>query len=145
MKIKKICAILCAAVCTAVYEAPVSTADCADRIKIMSVGDSITDGYGTDGSYRKFMYNRLTNSGYDIDMVGPQWSYVDSASYSGDGESFEYDPNHCGYSGYAIKEIPGRNGILETLQSGNYLSQCSPDIVILQIGTNDVIDNYEFD
>lgn len=114
--------------------------------KILCIGDSITDGYGTDGSYRKFLYHNLTESGYSIDMTGPNWSWGD-ASYTDEetGETFSYDAAHCGYSGYAIKEYPGRNGILETVQNGDYLTVYSPDVVILQIGTNDVIDNHELD
>lgn len=114
--------------------------------KILCIGDSITDGYGTDGSYRKFLYHNLTESGYSIDMTGPNWSWGD-ASYTDEetGATFSYDAAHCGYSGYAIKEYPGRNGILETVQNGDYLTVYSPDVVILQIGTNDVIDNHELD
>ena len=114
--------------------------------KILCIGDSITDGYGTDGSYRKFLYHNLTESGYSIDMTGPNWSWGD-ASYTDEetGETFSYDAAHCGYSGYAIKEYSGRNGILETVQNGDYLTVYSPDVVILQIGTNDVIDNHELD
>lgn len=123
-----------------------STAETSDTIKIMSIGDSITDGYGTDGSYRKFLYKNLTDSGYTIDMVGPNWSWGDTTyTDSETGETFTYDPAHCGYSGYAIQAYPGRSGILETIQSGNYLSEYTPDIVILQIGTNDVIDNHDID
>lgn len=117
-----------------------------ETVKILSVGDSITDGYGTDGSYRKFLYRELTDEGYSIDMTGPNWSWGD-AEYtdSETGESFTYDAAHCGYSGYAIQEYSGRNGILETVQNGGYLKEYDPDIVILQIGTNDVIDNHDID
>ena len=31
-----------------------------EAIKIMCVGDSITDGFGIPGSYRKFLYHGLT-------------------------------------------------------------------------------------
>ena len=41
-----------------------------ETIKIMWVGDSITDGYGIPGSYRKFLYHGLTQKGYNIDMIG---------------------------------------------------------------------------
>lgn len=119
-----------------------------DQIKIMCIGDSITDGYTSEytGSYRKFIYHGLTGLGYDIDMVGSKgggWTptYTDEAT----GESFEYDNDNTGYSGYAIKEYPGRSGILETLQQTNCLAETQPDIVTLQIGTNDVIDNYLLD
>lgn len=111
-------------------------------IKIMCIGDSITDGYGTAGSYRKFLYNGLTKKGYTIDMVGSKsgWStlYIDEET----GESFEYDDDNTGYSAYTIKSYGGRNGIYETLKETDCLSQ-KPDIVILQIGTNNVIDKHD--
>ena len=112
------------------------------KIKIMCIGDSITDGYGTPGSYRKFLYYGLTKKGYSIDMIGSKsgWSttYTDETS----GESFNYDDDNTGYSGYTIKNYNGRNGIYETLKETNCLSQ-KPDIVILQIGTNNVIDKHD--
>ena len=115
-------------------------------IKIMAIGDSITDGYGISGSYRKYLYHELTKKGYSIDMVGSKSSsFTAEFTDSETGESFSYDDDNTGYSGYAIKEYPGRNGILETLKSTGCLSACKPDIVILQIGTNDVIDNYDME
>lgn len=149
MKVKKIISILTASIFSAsmlISGNVFSGAENSEAIKIMSIGDSITDGYGTDGSYRKFLYKNLTDSGYNIDMVGPNWSWGDTTYTDPDtSETFTYDPAHCGYSGYSIKDYSGRNGILETIQNGNYLSQYTPDIVILQIGTNDVIDNHEID
>lgn len=138
-------AIVLISVCTPDNKDQIS-AESTQPIKILPIGDSITDGYGTDGSYRKFLYHELTDSGYSIDMVGPNWSWGD-AEYSDpvSGENFTYDAAHCGYSGYSIMDYNGRNGILETIKKGNYLSQYSPDIVILQIGTNDIIDNHEID
>ena len=113
-------------------------------IKIMAIGDSITDGYGVAGSYRKYLYDELRKKGYSIDMVGSNGGnymmrFVDIET----GESFFYDDDNTGYSGYAVKEYPGRNGILETLRSTNCLSTCDPDIVILQIGTNNIIDDHD--
>lgn len=127
------------------------TAVCEDKsgskpIKIMAIGDSITDGYGVTGSYRKYLYNELTKKGYDIDMVGSKGNDMKIGfSDAETGESFSYDDDNTGYSGYTIKEYPGRNGILETLKSTNCLENCKPDIVILQIGTNNIIDNYDAD
>lgn len=118
-----------------------------DAIKIMCIGDSITDGYTYDyvGSYRKFIYHNLTEMGYNIDMVGSKdggWtpSYTDE-----NGETWEFDNENTGYSGYAIKEYGGRSGIYETLISTDCLAKTQPDIVTLQIGTNDVIDNHDID
>ena len=70
-------------------------------IKIMPAGDSITNGDGEQGGYRKYLYDALTKKGYKIDMVGPNGR--DNASANG----ITYDDNHAGFSGYQIKEIPG--------------------------------------
>ena len=148
--LKKMKTAVCAAVCGVTMAVlPFMSAECINsegKTVIMSIGDSITDGYGTDGSYRKFLYHNLTEKGYSIDMVGPNAGWADgNYSDSDTGESFTYDAAHCGYSGYAIKEYPGRQGILETITNGGFLKEYSPDIVILQIGTNDVIDNHDID
>ncbi|MCM1132563.1 MAG: GDSL-type esterase/lipase family protein [Ruminococcus flavefaciens] len=129
----------------AVNTAPQVSAE-DDTIKIMCIGDSITDGYTNDyvGSYRKFIYHNLTEKGYNVDMVGSKgggWTptYTDEET----GETWEFDNDNTGYSGYAIKDYSGRSGIYETLISTDCLAQTQPDIVTLQIGTNDVIDNHD--
>ncbi|MGN1480787.1 SGNH/GDSL hydrolase family protein, partial [Porcipelethomonas sp.] len=116
------------------------------QISIMPLGDSITHGYfGTDG-YRKYLYHELDTNGYNIDMVGANnygsWrpSYTDS-----NGVTFEYDGDHSGYSGYAIQHITGtetREGILEKIQETDMIATYNPDIVLLQIGTNDILSAY---
>ena len=110
------------------------------EIKIMCIGDSITDGFGIDGSYRKFLYNGLTKKGYNINMVGSKngggTTYTDEET----GEVFEYDDDNTGYSTFTIKSYEFRSGIYEKLIETDALSQ-QPDIVILQIGTNNIIDN----
>lgn len=111
--------------------------------KIMCIGDSITDGYfGADG-YRKYLYHELDEMGYSVDMVGAKGGYA--SSYTDNGESFTYDGDHSGYSGYAIQYITGtetRQGILETIESTDMINTCNPDIVLLQIGTNDLLSAY---
>jgi len=118
--------------------------DTSSTIKIMSVGDSITDGYWEQGAYRKYMYNSLISNGItNIDMVGTKGG---NEEYYSDGTvSFTYDGNYCGYSGYAIQNMTGtesRAGIYEVLTSTNIMETYDPDIVLLQIGTNDIISAY---
>ncbi|MBQ9899153.1 MAG: hypothetical protein IJM44_06850 [Ruminococcus sp.] len=113
-------------------------------VKVMCIGDSITDGYGVNGSYRKFLYHGLTEAGYSIDMVGSKTGWSTEYTDEETGETFSYDDDNTGYSGYAIQSYSGRNGIYETLQETGCLS-AAPDIVIVQIGTNDVIDCHDID
>jgi lysophospholipase L1-like esterase len=131
----------------AVSATPVQAAD--DTVKILSLGDSITDGYWTSGAYRKYMYRDLELMGYNnIDMVGPKGS--NSSTFTYNGETVSYDDNNAGYSGYAIQAMSSkeyRSGILETIQGTYYngknmIASYEPDIVLLQIGTNDILSDY---
>ena len=125
-----------------------AAAENAEAVKILSLGDSITDGYWTSGAYRKYMYHDLEQMGYNIDMVGPKGSNSNTFTYNG--QSVSYDDNNAGYSGYAIQEMTTkehRSGILETIQGTwyngqNMIAAYQPDIVLLQIGTNDILSNY---
>ena len=144
MKIKKkLCAVMSAflLMLTALTANP-GFAQAAETIKIMPLGDSITYGMADEGGYRKYLWQFLKQKGYDnIDFVGPEGK--DSATFNYNGQQVSYDDNHAGYSGYTITNLPGGwmgqlNGILETMQGGDYITKYAPDIILLQIGTNDI-------
>ena len=156
-KTKKIMAGLLAATvllgATSVLQAiqiePVSAA--SDPVKIIAMGDSITHGYiNGDNGYRKyFCYDLQQNGITNFDMVGPNNNWSDSATYDWNGTTITYDPAHAGYSGYAIQKIGSRQGLQETIfdttyvngdVSGNMMEAYQPDVIMLQIGTNDVLD-----
>lgn len=133
----------------AVQVEPVSAA--SDPVKIIAMGDSITHGYiNGDNGYRKyFCYGLQQNGVTNFDMVGPNNNWTDSATYDWNGTTITYDPAHAGYSGYAIQKIGSRQGLQETIfdttyvngdVSGNMMEAYQPDVIMLQIGTNDVLD-----
>ena len=133
----------------AVQIEPVSAA--SDPVKIIAMGDSITHGYiNGDNGYRKyFCYGLQQNGITNFDMVGPNNNWSDSATYDWNGTTITYDPAHAGYSGYAIQKIGSRQGLQETIfdttytdgdVSGNMMDVYQPDVIMLQIGTNDVLD-----
>ncbi|MFR4419827.1 MAG: SGNH/GDSL hydrolase family protein, partial [Ruminococcus sp.] len=133
----------------AVQIEPVSAV--SDPVKIIAMGDSITHGYiNGDNGYRKyFCYDLQQNGITNFDMVGPNNNWTDSATYDWNGTTITYDPAHAGYSGYAIQKIGSRQGLQETIfdttyvngdVSGNMMEAYQPDVIMLQIGTNDVLD-----
>lgn len=133
----------------AVQVEPVSAA--SDPVKIIAMGDSITHGYiNGDNGYRKyFCYGLQQNGITDFNMVGPNNDWTDSTTYDWNGTTITYDPAHAGYSGYAIQKIGNRQGLQETIfdttyvngdVSGNMMKAYQPDVIMLQIGTNDVLD-----
>lgn len=90
-------------------------------LKIMPLGDSNTRGMSWDpAGYRNDLWTRLVLNGYDVDFVGTQ-------SAGSDG----MDVNHEGHGGWTIQDIYNSvNGWLNTHQ---------PDVIMLMIGTNDVL------
>lgn len=105
--------------------------------KIMPFGDSITHGYNPDtpGGYRVELFRLAHSAGKNVTFVGSQTSWGVGAV---DGVTFP--PNHEGYSGYTIDPTTQRSGISPLVSTA--MPAATPHIVLLMIGTNDCIDNY---
>ncbi|WP_130512843.1 SGNH/GDSL hydrolase family protein [Krasilnikovia cinnamomea] len=93
----------------------------AAPLRIMPLGDSITYGVGslTVDSYREDLRRRLTAAGLSVDFVGSQ--------ASGRGA----DRDNEGHPGWTIQQIAA--------QADRWLATQRPDVVLLQIGTNDMV------
>ena len=116
-----------------------------NKIKIMCMGDSITFGSGMPGSYRKFLYNNLIKKGYKIKMVGAKDNKIEKYyNNENSSEFFEYEDDNSGFSAFTISQYGKRKGLLEILKKNKCL-KLNPNIIILQIGTNNAMDNYNFD
>jgi len=94
-------------------------------IKIMPLGDSITDGITAWGAYRTQLWKNIVNNGYKVDFVG---------SLRGGPSDLE-DKDHEGHSGWRIDQIS--NNI------NSWMDTYKPDIVLLHIGTNDISQKYD--
>lgn len=109
----------------AVGSAPryVASTETLPKLRIMPLGDSITQGVGGDGGggYRLPLYHQLTEAGYRVNFVG-HFMAQPAADLP--------QPLHEGHSGWKIGDlqkhmIPWLEGIDD------------PDIVLMHIGTND--------
>ena len=120
---------------------------------IMPIGDSITLGVGSVNGYRLPLYNLLHNNGYAFTFVGNQNSNSDSSLTSiGQGQ-------HEGISGSAIQYLgtsPGdgskfiapftpSRGIIDVLPAIMGPGTFSPDYILLLIGGNDIVFDYNDD
>jgi lysophospholipase L1-like esterase len=94
------------------------------HVRIMPLGDSITYGIGssTRNGYRADLAARLAAAGVDVDFVGTQ--------RNGTG-----DADHEGHPGWRIDEV--RNWI------DDWMAAAQPDVVLLNIGTNDYVQNFD--
>ena len=80
-------------------------------------------------SYRYELWKNLVDSNYNFDFVGRQKDYGNYEEYSGE----EFDNDHEGAGGYESEDI--LDNIDEILAAIS-----SPDIVLLSIGGNDLLD-----
>lgn len=95
----------------------------AAPIKVMPLGDSITDGFTVAGGYRVQFYNRLVADGLtgSMDFVGSQ----------SNGPASLLDREHEGHTSWHIADIS--NNI------DSWMTSANPSIVMLMIGANDVL------
>lgn len=93
-------------------------------VKIMPLGDSITDGIQTPGGYRIGLWQKFTSGGQKVDFVG---------SLS-NGPSGLGDHDHEGHSGWRIDQLDAN---IQT-----WLKKYNPHTVLLHIGTNDISQKY---
>jgi lysophospholipase L1-like esterase len=94
-------------------------------LRLMPLGDSITWGVGSPSgnSYRGFLWNELAAEGHTLDFVG-----------SGRNGPMS-DPDNEGHSGWRIDQIAGI--------ADSVLAQYRPNVITLEIGTNDLNGNYQ--
>jgi lysophospholipase L1-like esterase len=93
----------------------------ASSLRIMPLGDSITYGVGSSAldSYRGDLFWRLARAGVPVDYVGSMRS----------GNS--PDPDNEGHKGWTIAQLSAR--------VDDWLATYRPDVILLHIGTNDMV------
>jgi lysophospholipase L1-like esterase len=109
---------------TVMVSAGLASAESNGGVRVMPLGDSITEGTQVPGGYRIGLWQRLTSNGYRVDFVGSQFN----------GPASLGDHDHEGHPGWRIDQIDAN--IVGWLQS------FTPHSVLLHIGTNDVLQNF---
>ncbi len=98
-------------------------------VKIMPLGDSITEGSSGGQNYRGPLSRLLADAGYRPDFVGPRTIKPE--------QTIPGCADHCGWSGARIIGAGARTGLLENIDT--YLDVTGyPDAILLMIGANDL-------
>jgi lysophospholipase L1-like esterase len=104
--------------------APHKDAPASRPVRVMPLGDSITDGLQSPGGYRSDLWQYTKADGMNIDFVGSRSS----------GPSQLGDRDDEGHPGWRIRQL--------SEHTRGWLLKYRPDVVLLQIGTNDVIQRW---
>lgn len=118
-------ALLAITAAVAVLQGGAAYAESNGGVRIMPLGDSITDGYNVPGGYRINLWQNLVAEGRQVDFVGS----------GNNGPSSLGDHDHEGHSGWRIDQLDAN--------IVTWLKRTTPRTVLLHIGTNDVTQNYD--
>jgi lysophospholipase L1-like esterase len=110
----------------------------ANPIKIMAIGDSITDDCVANGAWRLYLQPLLDTNGYPFTFVGRNQS-APTGSFT--------KTRHEGYCGavvaapgvlsYPVYSYAGTNVYLQKI-TADALTNATPDVVLVLIGANDI-------
>ncbi len=101
-------------------------------VRIMPLGDSITQGDSDHDTYRRPLWKSLVADGYDVDFVGSL-----NANHRGAPPHSDFDRDHEGHWGWRVDEI------LEWIPG--WTEAAEPDVVLIHVGSNDVFQNESID
>ena len=94
-------------------------------VRIMPLGDSITQGDSDHNTYRRPLWKSLQTEGYNVDFVGSL-----RVNHRGPPPSDDFDRDHEGHWGWRVDEILG--------DIHRWAEEHQPDVVLVHLGSNDV-------
>ena len=115
---------LIATMATITFHIGAARAESNGGVRVMPLGDSITHGTQIPGGSRTGLWQRFTTDRYTVDFVGSQFN----------GPSTLGDHDHEGHPGWRIDQIDA--------SITGWLNTFNPHTVLLHIGTNDVLQNF---
>lgn len=127
----------CAALCLASAAAAAQPAAQAVPLRIMPIGDSITEG-DAGGGWRKPLFERITAAQGMPNFVGHR------SSRHNDPPDF-VDPDHDGYGAYRIDQIASGQPFWNAPSIEQRLAHWEPAVVTIHAGTNDAQQDHWFD
>lgn len=94
-------------------------------LRIMPLGDSITQAEGPQASYRYWLWNQLVEAGASFDFIGSKVGH-----HRGTEPYTDFDRDHQGHWDFRTRDV------LAVISAPTYNYQ--PDIVLIHIGSNDM-------
>jgi lysophospholipase L1-like esterase len=123
--------------CVALQPTPAGaarSADVAPPVRILLVGDSVTQGSAGDWTWRYRLWQHFESAGVDVDFVGPRNDILDNVTNTQGSTLYadpDFDRDHAARWGMqlALPDVP----------IGELVETYDPDVVVEMLGVNDLI------
>ncbi|MFC7739554.1 SGNH/GDSL hydrolase family protein [Roseomonas sp. GCM10028921] len=100
------------------------------KLRILALGDSITSGTRILESYRYPLWKKLITGGYAFDFIGSRNTNFDGTPSFLPHDGLDFDRDNEGHWGWRADQVLG--------QLPQWLRSYTPDVVLLNIGSNDL-------
>jgi hypothetical protein len=118
-----------------------------NKIRIMPLGDSITESACDGSSYRCWLWGMLDSSGYSFEFVGSREITKKAGDYYRKCPYESFDERNEGHYAWEIKEVLYDTTYEDEVTYwyhypgtiGKWISEYPADIVLVHLGTNDVL------
>ena len=105
----------------------INNSEILTEIRIMPLGDSITQADTERSSYRRPLWQKLQSADFNtVDFVGSQTENEGGANPNPD-----FDLDHEGHSGFRTDQI--------LLELDDWIDAAQPDVALIHLGTNDIL------
>lgn len=113
---------------------PVHAVQTADPVRILLVGDSVTQGSAGDWTWRYRLWQHFEESGVPVDFVGPRDDLYDNVTATQGSTAYadpDFDRDHAARWGMML-------GAMD-VPIGQLVATYHPDVVVEMLGVNDLI------
>lgn len=118
----------------------------AAPIKILTIGNSITQADQNTYSYRYYLWKKLIDANIEFDFVGSQTTNKGGNPAWPTYKGKIFDSDHEGHYGWTVDQLlTGYEHEPDAGKLSQWLQGYTPDIVLLHAGTNDAILNQSLD
>jgi len=100
-------------------------------LKVMPVGDSITQGFGGDFTWRYWFWKEFQRQGVPLDLVGPSTGFVPGYGTRYENPKLTFDTDHAALGGSQIQYHAAR--------IDQEMATYRPDVVALELGINNLL------
>ncbi len=118
-----------------------STSTTADPVRILLVGDSMTQESSGDWTWRYRLAQHLDEHGVPYDLVGPRddlWEYVEAHDGSQDYVDPGFDRDHAARWGVHLESMDQDPPVGIGYSIAELVAEYHPDVVVEMLGVNDL-------